>query len=172
MKNFGYCKYTYIHRKVLFALAEKLIKDNEVKKIVLENLRIHDMDKMTLYLLWPKDVSSNYHRLHAAHHMNNDIEKDFYTLIETCLDYASARYSKPDKPLPCKETIDNYYPEFKEQLYPIMDYLGINVDNLEMDEDIRKYVLTLEKTITEEDIYVEVMDYLTSYENNVFKEIY
>ena len=172
MKNFDYCKYTYVHRRVIELLAKKYIKDEEVLNEVLKRVKIHDMDKMVLYLLWPKKQASEYHRAHAAHHIQNDIPKDKLDLIETCLDYDSARYSKPDKPLPCKETVDSLFPEYKQVLYPIMDYLGINKDNLPVDEDILNYIQELSKNVTEEDIYNEVMLYLTTCEDNVYKELF
>ena len=32
MRNFDYCKYTYIHRKIIMALVEKYIKDEKIKE--------------------------------------------------------------------------------------------------------------------------------------------
>ena len=61
MRNFEFCKYTFIHRKVLVALAEKLIKEEDVKEVVLKRLELHDMDKLTLYLLRDKPVVKKYH---------------------------------------------------------------------------------------------------------------
>lgn len=172
MKNFDYCKYTYVHRKVIELLAKKYIKNKVDLDEVLRRVKIHDMDKMVLYLLWPKSQASEYHRAHVAHHMQNNISKDKYDLIEACLDYDSARYSKPDKPLPCKETIDTLFPEYKNILYPIMDYLGINEDNLSMDEDIYNYIQSLSETVSEEDIYNEIMIYLTTCEDNIYKTLF
>ena len=51
MKNFEHIKYTYKHRKIVMLLAEKYFKDNQE---LLEQVSVHDLDKMFMYLFYNK----------------------------------------------------------------------------------------------------------------------
>ena len=82
MNNFESCKYTYKHRKALEYLINLKIKDENIKKEMLKRAKIHDMDKMTLYLIIDKSEASKLHRKTASHHMENKNNKDYYDYLE------------------------------------------------------------------------------------------
>jgi len=72
MKNFEYCKYTYLHRRALLHYIQKnQYLTNEEKIILIERAKVHDMDKMTLYFFRGKEKASKYHREYATHHIKH-----------------------------------------------------------------------------------------------------
>lgn len=159
MNNLGFCKYTYVHKKIVEYMVEKYIKDTYVKEIMLEKAKNHDMDKLTSYLFYPKSTCSKIHRENNAHHIN-DLYKDMFDYIEIVLDWESARYSKDDKPLNAYDTLYIYYPEYEEKILPILKGFGLDISNTSLDEDIKNYAENLIKTVSEEDILKEIFDYL------------
>ena len=110
MKNFDKLLYTYKHRKLLAFLAQKYDKDN---KELLERLKIHDLDKMFLLLFYDKKVIEPVHRALATHH-DNELEKSELDYIEMVLDWESARYTKPDKPLSARDFYEKCCPQMPE----------------------------------------------------------
>ena len=132
MKNFEYIKYTYKHRKIVIKLAEKYFSDNQE---LLEQVKYHDLDKMYMYLFFGKKDVSRMHRDLVAHH-ENELEKSDADYIEMVLDWESARYTKPDKPLNAYDTLINYYPGMTDVILPILEAMGIAESNLPMEEDI------------------------------------
>lgn len=72
MKNLDYVMYTYKHRKIVIALAEKYFKDNTE---VLEKVKYHDLDKLFMYLFYDKKDASHIHRELTSHH-RNEIKKN------------------------------------------------------------------------------------------------
>lgn len=153
MKNFEHIKYTYKHRKIVVKLAEKYFKSNPE---VLEQVATHDLDKMYLYLFFDKKDVSHIHRESSAHH-ENDLEKTYIDYVEMVLDWESARYTKPDKPLNAYETLIKFYPSMLGEILPILREMGINKANLPMDEEILKLAQELDK-VSEEDIIKELKD--------------
>lgn len=152
MKNKEYIKYTYKHRKVVMLLAKKYFKDN---KELLEQVKYHDLDKMYLYMFYDKDLVSKFHRKNSNHH-SNDLEKSKLDYIEMVLDWESARYTKPDKPLNAYDTLYKYYIEEEENIMPILEYMGIDKPNLPMDKEILDNITDIEK-VTYEDIEKELI---------------
>lgn len=132
MKNLEYIKYTYKHRKIVIKLAEKYFSDNQE---LLDKVRYHDLDKLFLYLFYDKKDVSKLHRDLTSHH-ENELEKTELDYMEMVLDWESARYTKPDKPLNAYDTLVNYYPRMEISIMPILEMMGINESNLPMDEDI------------------------------------
>ena len=134
MKNKDYIEYTYKHRKIVIYLANKYYKDN---KELLDKVKLHDIDKLFMYLFYDKKVVSKLHREQNAHHAN-DIEKTDLDYMEMVLDWESARYTKPDKPLNAFDTLYAYYPEMEDVILPILQDMGIAEANTPMEEDIFK----------------------------------
>ena len=66
------------------------------------------------------------------------------------LDWESARYTKPDKPLNAYDTLINYYQGMESVIMPILEEMGINESNLPMDEDILKLAQELDDVSIEE----------------------
>lgn len=153
MKNFEHIKYTYKHRKIVMRLAEKYFKDNNE---VLEQVKSHDIDKLYLYLFYEKKTVSRIHREQSSHH-ENDLEKTYLDYVEMVLDWESARYTKPDKPLNAYDTLVKFYPGMTDVILPILQEMKIDKPGLPMDQDILKLAEELD-TVSEEDIIKELKD--------------
>ena len=106
MKNQEHIEYTYKHRKIVMYLANKYVKE----EAVLKQIQNHDIDKLFMYLFYNKKDVSALHRKLSSHH-ENEVEKNKADYIEMVLDWESARYTKPDKPLNAYDTLYKYYPE-------------------------------------------------------------
>jgi|GEM_PF-2400323 hypothetical protein len=99
MKNRDWLVYTYRHRRAFEAMARCLISDPELLRRMLERARVHDMDKMLLYLFLDQHSAQHLHVMTARHHLENDLPKSHEDLVETVIDYECAPYTKPDKPM-------------------------------------------------------------------------
>lgn len=152
MKNFEHIKYTFKHRKIVMLLAEKYFGNNQE---LLEQVKAHDLDKMYMYLFYDKKDASNIHRDKTVHH-ENELEKTELDYIEMVLDWESARYTKPDKPLNAYDTLVNYYPQMTDVILPILKEMGIAESGLEMDQDILGAAKQLDNT-SEEDVVSELV---------------
>lgn len=157
MKNFEQLLYTYKHRKVVELLAKKF----HCNKEFLELLKKHDLDKMYLLLFYDKKNIEPVHRELATHH-DNSIEKNSYDYIEMVLDWESARYTKPDKPLNAYDTLYRFYPHLENNILPILKKFKIDKSNLPMDDKIFDFCKNLDN-ITEEDIKKELISYIKKY---------
>ncbi|MEF2620000.1 MAG: hypothetical protein U0N02_04180 [Clostridia bacterium] len=156
MKNQEYIEYTYLHRKVVMYLANKYIKKDKEK--ILKQIQYHDMDKLFMYLFYDKKDVSAMHRKLSSHH-ENEIEKNYIDYIEMILDWESARYTKPDKPLNAYDTLYKYYPNMEHEILPILKEFEIDKPNLPMEKDVLEYANSL-KNISMEDIEKELIDYI------------
>ena len=155
MKNKDYIEYTYKHRKIVIYLANKYYKDN---KELLDKVKLHDLDKLFMYLFYEKEDASNIHRDLMSHHQNK-IVKDKLDYMEMVLDWESARYTKPDKPLNDYDTLYRFYPGLEEHILPILKELGIDKPNLPMEEDVWEYTQSI-VNVSKEDIKNEIIEYL------------
>ena len=155
MKNKDYIEYTYKHRKIVIYLANKYYKDN---KELLDKVKLHDLDKLFMYLFYEKEDASNIHRDLMSHHQNK-IVKDKLDYMEMVLDWESARYTKPDKPLNAYDTLYMFYPGLEEHILPILKELGIDKPNLPMEEDVWEYTQSI-VNVSKEDIKNEIIEYL------------
>lgn len=168
MKNFDYCAYTYRHRRAVEYLANKLIKDQKIKAEMLKKIQLHDMDKLIMYQFLEKDKASKIHRETASHHMGNDIPKTYLDKLEAILDYESAGYTKPDKPLNAYDTLLMFRDkralpdDIINELLDITKDLGINSSySVTNDLDGMKYLEQF-KDVSEEDIENEILKYITT----------
>jgi len=150
-----YIEYTYKHRKIVMILAEKYFK---VNKEVIEKIKYHDLDKLFMYLFYNKNDVKKIHRNLCKHH-ENDLEKGYLDYVEMVLDWESARYTKPDKPLNAYDTLYKYYPNMAEEILPILVEIGLDKPNMPMEEDIFKYANSLNK-INYNDIKNEMKEYM------------
>lgn len=167
MKNIEHIKYTYKHRKIVILLAQKYFSDN---KELLEQVEYHDLDKLFMYLFYNKSDVSRIHRDLVAHH-ENEIEKTELDYIEMVLDWESARYTKPDKPLNAYDTLCNYYPNMVDKILPILKSIGLDKSNLPMDEEVLEYSNSL-GDISLKEITGELISYLELVTNsNVKKQV-
>lgn len=151
MKNLDKLIYTYKHRKIVYFLGEKYSNNKEL----LEQLTKHDLDKMFLLLFYDKDVVKKVHRDTSSHH-DNDLEKTKLDYMEMVLDWESARYTKPDKPLNAYDTLYDFYPHLVDKIVPILEEFNINYSSTEMEEDVVEYVNSLGE-VSENDIKKELV---------------
>ncbi len=156
MKNREYIEYTYKHRKIVIYLANKYVKEN--KEETMNQIEFHDLDKLYMYLFYNKKDVSNVHRQLSSHH-DNSIEKTDADYVEMVLDWESARYTKPDKPLNAYDTLYKYYPEMKEKILPILKKFKIDKSGLPMEEDVLEYAKSLSNTSID-DIKEELKHYI------------
>lgn len=73
----------------------------------------HDLDKIFLYLIFNKKTVQKIHRWYSSHHVRQTIDGNLINPkdpLQAVLDWESARYTKPDKPLNAYETWRKYYP--------------------------------------------------------------
>ena len=159
MKNADYCKYTYAHRKMVEFLIKKYVKDEATLKVMLDRARDHDLDKMTSYLFYNHEAAHDTHVANTSHH-DNKIKKNRYDYIEMVMDWESARYTKPDKPLNAYDTLYKYYPHLEEYILPILAEYGIDKSNLPAEEDAAEYAKKVLSDITEADIMEEILSYI------------
>lgn len=172
MKNFEKCAYTYRHRKAFLYLVNKIIKDELIKKEMIKRARFHDLDKVVLYLFFDRKQVSNYHRKTVRHHLENNIEKNFYDYLESIIDFECAAYTKPDKPLNAHDTILKFYKNISSKDYNslinILNQYNLNssycvLDDKEGIEYMKKY-----QNVTEEMIIYEAFDYISNNTDNSF----
>lgn len=119
--NLHKMKYTYLHRQAIFKLANEL-------NIDIDYMWAHDTDKYIMYLFEPEDVTRQCHRTLSVHHWYEIGKRHSReTLIEMMLDWESARFSKPDKPLNAYDTLYKWMPEeMREPMLPILEEYGLN----------------------------------------------
>lgn len=167
MKNFDWCVYTYKHRRAFVYVVNRLIHDPELKAEMLRRARIHDMDKMLLYLFWDQQRSQRYHVEHSAHHLECGSPQTWYDMVETVIDYECAPYTKPDKPLNAYDFVHKLLDmgileqEKADQLLAIMHELGIDFSDTVMnDREGLDYIQAIGE-VTEEMILREVLQYVS-----------
>lgn len=113
-----YVKYTKLHREVVLSLAKK-------HGIEIEGLENHDLDKFLTYWFYTDEEVQNYHWQHNEHHHTETT--DVNVLTEMVLDWASAPYTKPDKPLNAYDTLYRWYPSMIDKILPILERYGLAV---------------------------------------------
>lgn len=101
MFNQRYIDYTFAHRLAFRFVVETILEDPEDYEVMVARAEAHDLDKVLLYTLVPKEEASYYHRRTSPHHPqeNNNVFKDRYDLLEAVIDFECAGYTKANKPL-------------------------------------------------------------------------
>jgi hypothetical protein len=180
-ENYGYMVYTFKHRQAVKFVRDQLFPEGNAERLPFrevteERVRFHDLDKQFLYTIIPKKKASLYHKITASHHMGEHKKDAAYDdMIEAILDYESAGYTKPDKPLNAFDTISNadwITPELKERLLDVCRVLGIDHSYRNTPDD--PIWIEYEKTckpVTMENIICEIYDYLTHEKHNVLNNI-
>lgn len=151
MKNIDKLIYTYKHRKIVLFLGKKYSNNEEL----LKQLTNHDLDKMFLLLFYDKDTVKKLHRSTSSHH-DNDIPKTNIDYMEMVLDWESARYTKPDKPLNAYDTLYKFYPHLEKEILPILEEYGIAESTTNFEQDILDYANSL-TDINETDVKKELV---------------
>lgn len=114
----SYVKYTKLHREVVLNLAKK-------HGVNLPSLKFHDLDKFLLYWFYEDSQVQDFHWQNNAHHHTDSTDED--TLTEMVLDWESAPYTKPDKPLNAYDTLYRWYSSMIDKVLPILKKYGLDV---------------------------------------------
>lgn len=77
----------------------------------------HDLLKIPMYLILGTKLTSKIHRKYSRHHNRAKSESDYRQMF---IDWESARFTKPDKPLNGIETLYRFYPHLVEDVFPII----------------------------------------------------
>lgn len=110
-------KYTLAHRKAFRKIEKQLLGHNTVRGW------LHDLDKVFLYMFIDYKKVHKWHRNHMRHHSVKARTHSDY--VQMVIDWECARYTKPDKPLNARETLDKYYPELRDKVLPVIEELGL-----------------------------------------------
>ncbi|MCF0126026.1 MAG: hypothetical protein HUJ68_09805 [Clostridia bacterium] len=96
IKRFEKAKETILHRKEVQRIAHSLGY----------SFPFHDLLKLINIILLGDDIATKLHRRFSKHHLHN---KDIKNKIEAAIDWESARFTKPSKPLDAYDTWKKYY---------------------------------------------------------------
>ena len=91
----------------------------EVQRIAKElgySFPMHDFVKMINILIFGDKIATKLHRKFSSHHDHlysdgTSVYRDIPNKIEAAIDWESARFTKPNKPLNAYETWTKYYPD-------------------------------------------------------------
>lgn len=144
-------KYTCLHRRIIKGLAIKL-GINPTK------YAYHDCDKMVMMLFRTDEEVNKYHRSTQPHHDTNTSDEE--VLTEMMLDWESARFTKPDKPLNALGTLQKWYPDMTDRMLPVLKKYNMGdevISDAISQEDYEKLVATITAQKIADDIirYVE-----------------
>lgn len=117
MKNKEIIQYSLDHRIAFRKVEKQLLEHNTFRSL------FHDLDKVILYHFFDYKKVHNWHRNHARHHVVKAKTHNDY--VQMVIDWECARYTKPDKPLNARETLDKFYPELTDKVLPIIEELGL-----------------------------------------------
>lgn len=92
----------------------------------------HDWDKLILFIFFPflgERIINQFHQRINKHHPTYTTGKDWIKQlkcpvevdwVEAVIDWECARITKPDKPLNARQTLEKYYPQYREFVEPIL----------------------------------------------------
>lgn len=117
MSRFKSIEYTIKHRKAFRTVEKELYHKVSFRGY------IHDLDKVVLYFLLGKELTSKIHKNLARHHIKRaKTEKDFKEML---VDWECARFTKPDKPLNAYDTLYTHYPELESKILPLLKEVNL-----------------------------------------------
>lgn len=117
-KSYKHIPYTFKHWKMVLKLEKKYIGYYKYP--------FHDLDKLFMYIFFPylgTKVIQKIHTKFADHHLRK--YKKHMNFDEAILDWESARFTKPDKPLDAWDTYQKYFTEFSNELLPIFEKFNL-----------------------------------------------
>ncbi len=172
MKNLEWCRYTYLHRRAFAYCVRKLVNEPALRREMLARARVHDMDKMIMYLFMDQQEAQALHMQTKTHHLENNLPKTYEDLVETVIDYECAPYTKPDKPLNAFDFTKQLM-EYKvldaetgAELMGIMEMLGIAYSSsVAEDREGISYISGI-GDVTEEMILEEILRYVNDKPDN------
>ncbi len=117
-KSYKHIPYTFKHWKMVLKLEKKYIGYYKYP--------FHDLDKLFMYIFFPylgTKIIQKIHTKFANHHLRK--YKKHMNFDEAILDWESARFTKPDKPLDAWDTYQKYFTEFSNELLPIFEKFNL-----------------------------------------------
>lgn len=177
MRNLEWCRYTYLHRRAFEYCVRRLIREPGLREEMLRRAKVHDMDKMIMYLFMDQKEAQQKHVMTKAHHLENSLPRTYEDYVETVIDYECAPYTKKDKPLNAydfTQLLMNWQvldEETGNRLIGIMEELGIaNSESVASDDEGKAYIDSIGE-ITEEMILEEVLRYVNENPDNELEQI-
>lgn len=149
-------KYTYLHRREMARIAGELGID-------WNQYRFHDCDKMVMMLFHTDEDLTKEHRSTQPHHHHNTT--DMKALVEMMLDWESARFTKPDKPLNALGTLNVWYSRMKDRMMPVLEEYGLAekvISEAISQEDFEKKM----ESVSTQDLVFDIADFLLFKEEN------
>ena len=132
-KKSDHQNYTLNHKQAVIAmymeLCDRINPNGQIT--VPSSIVYHDTDKLVTYALLPKDEASAMHKRLAPHHMGN--QRSPADIIDTVIDYESARFTKPDKPENAWGTVCGKYPVYRGLVLPYVTALGLTEEHQTFD---------------------------------------
>lgn len=122
MKNASKIKAVALHRNTVETMYELYFGKAPLRA------KLHDLDKLVMLVFGVKPATaSKIHRKMVKHHrlLKKPHKMKWDDKIEVIMDWESARFTKPDKPLNARDTMDKHYPYLKDYLTPTLDSLGL-----------------------------------------------
>ncbi len=172
MRNKEWLAYTYRHRRAFEYCARKYVQDPTLRAELLRRARIHDMDKMVMYLFMDQQKAQQLHIQTQPHHLENHLPRTHADLVETVIDYECAPYTKPDKPLNAYDFVLKLMDmaildrETGGKLIDIMKELNIaRTGTIVEDAEGRAYCAFIEP-VTEEMLLEEILRYIDENRDN------
>ena len=115
--SYRHIPYTFKHYLMVLKLEKKYIGYYKYP--------FHDLDKLLMYIFLPFLGTLKIKKLHRKwnkHHINDDKPREKLNFEEAILDWESARFTKADKQLNARETVEfykknsKYYDDLIQQL--------------------------------------------------------
>ena len=117
-KSYKHIPYSWKHYLIVMKLEKKYIGYYKYP--------FHDLDKIFMYIFFPflgTKVIQKIHTRFAKHHLRK--YKKHMNFDEAILDWESARFTKPDKPMDAWETYQKLFTDFSDDLLPIFEKFNL-----------------------------------------------
>lgn len=117
-KSYKHIPYSFKHYIMVMKMEKKYIGYYKYP--------FHDLDKIFMYIFFPflgTKVIQKIHTRFAKHHLRK--YKKHMNFDEAILDWESARFTKPDKPMNAWETYQKLFTDFSEDLLPIFEKFNL-----------------------------------------------
>lgn len=117
-KSYKHIPYSWKHYLMVMKLEKKYIGYYKYP--------FHDLDKIFMYIFFPflgTKVIQKIHTRFAKHHLRK--YKKHMNFDEAILDWESARFTKPDKPMDAWETYQKLFTDFSDDLLPIFEKFNL-----------------------------------------------
>ena len=115
--SYAHIPYTFKHAIAFYKCEKRLTGKTRFRSM------FHDVDKLIMYSIVPFFGSENiskFHKSYSNHHIKTG--NDTLSMV---IDWECDRFTKPDKQLNAKQTLDKYFPNMKDKINPILEELEL-----------------------------------------------